>query len=88
VCHFKKELALNLVACQIDFSMNRILDILIQQNDDLQEALSDALNNRDAWKECAEAFFLCAGKDKAASWDQFEKAATLYQSLKGGIVKQ
>ena len=67
------------------FSMNtenRVLDILIEQNDDLQEALSDALNNRDAWQECAEAFFLCAGKDKAASWDQFEKAATLYQQLK------
>jgi hypothetical protein len=74
-----------MVACQIDFSMNtenRVLDILIEQNDDLQEALSDALNNRDAWKDCAEAFFLCAGKDKTASWDQFEKAATLYQQLK------
>lgn len=34
------------------------------------------------WEECANQFFFCAGKDKTASWDQFEKAATLYQFLK------
>ena len=34
------------------------------------------------WEECANQFFFCAGKDKTASWDQFEKAATTYQFLK------
>lgn len=34
------------------------------------------------WEECANQFFFCAGKDKTASWEQFEKAATLYQFLK------
>lgn len=34
------------------------------------------------WEECANQFFLCAGNDKTASWEQFEKAATTYQFLK------
>ena len=38
----------------------------------------------DDWEECANQFFLCAGKEKNASWEQFEKAATIYQFLKGG----
>ena len=34
------------------------------------------------WEECSNQFFLCAGKEKNASWNQFEKAATTYQFLK------
>jgi hypothetical protein len=34
------------------------------------------------WEECANQFFFCAGKNRTASWEQFEKAATTYQFLK------
>jgi len=44
--------------------------------------LNQAKKRAEDWEECANQFFWCAGKDKTASWDQFEKAATLYQQLK------
>lgn len=34
------------------------------------------------WEECANQFFFCAGKNRTAIWEQFEKAATTYQFLK------
>jgi len=37
------------------------------------------------WEECANQFFFCAGKNRTASWEQFEKAATTYQFLKKKI---
>lgn len=44
--------------------------------------LNQAKKRAEDWEECANQFFWCAGKDKTASWEQFEKAATTYQFLK------
>jgi len=44
--------------------------------------LNQAKKRAEDWEECANQFFFCAGKDKTASWEQFEKAATTYQFLK------
>ncbi len=44
--------------------------------------LNQAKKLAEDWEECANQFFFCAGKNRTASWDQFEKAATLYQFLK------
>ncbi len=44
--------------------------------------LNQAKKLAEDWEECANQFFFCAGKNKTASWEQFEKAATTYQFLK------
>lgn len=48
----------------------------------LVSKLSKSEQSARNWEECATQFFLCAGKDKTASWDQFEKAAVTFQYLK------
>ena len=47
--------------------------------------LNQAKKRAEDWEECANQFFWCAGKDKTASWEQFEKAATTYQFLKNKV---
>jgi len=47
--------------------------------------LNQAKKLAEDWEECANQFFFCAGKDKTASWEQFEKAATTYQFLKNKV---
>ena len=37
------------------------------------------------WIKCCDMFFHVAGKPEQESWDQFTKAATLYQQLKVGV---
>lgn len=37
------------------------------------------------WIKCCDMFFHVAGKPEQESWDQFTKAATLYQQLKAGV---
>jgi hypothetical protein len=49
----------------------------------LSDELEKARNAAAKWEECADAFFACAGQNRTASWEQFEKAATMYQRGKG-----
>lgn len=56
----------------------RLSEALAEMREELDRAEKLAAD----WEECANQFFWCAGKDKTASWEQFEKAATTYQFLK------
>jgi len=47
--------------------------------------LNQAKKRAEDWEECANQFFWCAGKNRTASWEQFEKAATTYQFLKNKV---